>query len=407
MKMKLKVMFKKGPPLLGLAPLLVSVVGCGGDPGGAAPIPPDPMLVADEARLTYANIVLANYQDTLDSATVLDGDLTALVAEPSSPSLEAARDDWRNAREPYLQTEVYRFYGGPIDDPDTGCEGMLNAWPLDENYIDYVVEDDSAGIINNLQQVISEDTLSDLNEGGGEKNISTGYHAIEFLLWGQDRSADGPGDRPYTDYVTGASGTAANQDRRAEYLLTVSGILREDLQGLVDAWSEGDASNYRTEFVRDIEPKEALRRMLTGMILLTGNETGGERLQAALATHEQEDEHSCFSDNTHRDMIQDVQGVINVWHGVYVRPDGSTVEGTGVGEVVHAKNGALAEQISDKLDECLELANAIHPPFDQEIAAGNDAGNDRVRALVTALQDASSLFEQAFMKFGLEVPQRP
>jgi putative iron-regulated protein len=401
--MKLKVMFNLKPRWL--VPFAVFSWGCSGDPGGAAPLPVPWEEVAVEARVTYAEIVTASYEDSHASATELDTALRALVEDPSQANLDAARRAWTDSREPYLQTEVYRFYGGPIDDDD-GPEGLLNAWPLDENYIDYTEDDPTSGIINDPDQVISADELAGLNEAGGEKNIATGYHAIEFLLWGQDFATDGPGDRPYTDYVTGAEGTAENQDRRGEYLLTVSDLLLEHLSGLVDEWSEGDVTNYRAEFLR-IEPEETIERILTGMILLTGNETGGERLRAALVAQDQEEEHSCFSDNTHRDMIQDVQGVLNVWNGTYTRLDGSEVTGTGIADVVRADDKALADEIDDKLNECLDLANALVRPFDNEIAAGNEEGQMRVTELITALQDADELFREAFTGFGLEVPMPP
>jgi putative iron-regulated protein len=365
------------------------------------------MEVAEEARVTYAEIVLTSYTDALVAAEALDAELAAFVADPSQANLDSAREAWLASREPYLQTEVYRFYDGPIDNPDDGPEGLLNAWPLDENYIDYVVEDPEAGIINDLTQDITVENLAAANEAGGEKNISTGYHAIEFLLWGQDRSEDGPGDRPFTDYVVG--GTAENSDRRGEYLLTVSGLMVSDLAALVDAWAEGDSNNYRADFL-GVEPEESLRRMLTGMILLSGNETGGERLQAALDTGEQEDEHSCFSDNTHRDMVQDVQGVMNVWRGTYTPARGSdldAIDDYGVFDVVYAEDKALAAEIDDKLDECLELANALEPPFDREIATDNPDGRARVEALIVALNELSELFEEAFVTFGLEIPEPP
>jgi putative iron-regulated protein len=147
--------------------------------------------------------------------------------------------------------------------------------------------------------------------------------------------------------------------------------------------------------------------MLTGMILLSGNETGGERLQAALDTGEREDEHSCFSDNTKRDMVQDVQGVVNVWEGLYTRLDGDEVEGIGVGAVVRADDPELAGEIDDKLAECLELANALEDPFEQEIRPTNTEGRARVEALIVALQEVSELFEQAFENFDLDVPEPP
>jgi putative iron-regulated protein len=206
--------------------------------------------------------------------------------------------------------------------------------------------------------------------------------------------------------VTDGSGTAENQDRRGEYLLTVSGLLVEHLEGLVDEWDTGVSDNYRAEFLRVNPMTESLRRMLTGMILLSGNETGGERLQTALNTGDREDEHSCFSDNTKRDMVQDVQGVLNVWEGTYTRLDEDVVEGVGVGDVVRADDAELADDIDDKIAECLELANALVDPFEQEIVP-NAEGNERVEALIVALNDLSELFEEAFVNFDLNVPSPP
>ena len=404
--MKLKVMFKSAPASFACLSLASFVAACSGDPGGAAPLKTDWREVAVDARVTYADIVHASYEDSVEGATTLDSALAAFVADPSEESLTAAREAWLASREPDLQTEVYRFYDGPIDNPDDGPEGLLNAWPLDENYIDYTVDEAAAGIINDPDQEISEEALAGLNEGGGEKNISTGYHAIEFLLWGQDLSYDGPGERPYTDYVTDGTGTAENQDRRGVYLTTVSSLMLENLSALVDAWEDSAVENYRDEFL-DVEPEESLRRILTGMILLAGNETGGERLRTALETREREDEHSCFSDNTHRDMIQDVQGIMNVWDGLYVRVDGSRVQGIGVDDVVYAEDAELAVKIDEKLDECLELANALVVPFESEIVQGNNEGNDRVQALILALDELSTLLEQAFVKFDLDVSVQP
>jgi putative iron-regulated protein len=400
-------MFKTVASCLSWVSFVLLSAGCSGDPGGAAPLPTEAEELAKDARVTYADIVLASYEDSLQAARELDDALTAFVAEPSEESMDAARLAWLESREPYLQTEVYRFYDGPIDNPDDGPEGLMNAWPLDENYIDYTEDMPEAGIINNPDEEITAENLARLNEREGEKNISTGYHAIEFLLWGQDFDYEAPGNRPYTDYVTDGSGTAENQDRRGEYLLTVSGLLVEHLEGLVDAWDVGVSDNYRAEFLSVNPMTESLRRILTGMILLSGNETGGERLLAALNTGEREDEHSCFSDNTKRDMVQDVQGVLNVWEGTYVRLDGDEVEGIGVADVVRADDQALAGEIDDKLAECLELANALEDPFEQEIRPGNAEGNERVQALIVALNDLSELFEDAFVNFDLDVPVPP
>jgi len=338
----------------------------------------------DQIAADYADLVSATYADSITTAETMNDALQALVDNPSEANLAAAKQAWLDAREPYLETEVYRFYDGPIDNPTDGPEGLLNAWPLDENYIDYVTDNDSAGIINDTEQEISAEALEGLNEAGGEKNIATGYHAVEFLLWGQDLSTSGPGARPYTDYVTDGSGTAANPDRRGEYLLIVGDMIVDHLQQVADQWADG--ADYRTDFLADSDA--AIEKAMTGMIILSGFETGGERLQAALDSGDQEDEHSCFSDNTHRDMIQDIQGVKNVWEIVMPALD--------------AADSELAARITAEIDESLSFANALNTPFDQEIVPGAE-GNARVQALIDALRTQEASLQEAFTVLGFSV----
>jgi putative iron-regulated protein len=391
------MMKSKLPELCSSLILALGAVGCGSDDEDAAQLPAN----AGAAVEQYAEIVYASYNDSLTSARALDTSITSFVAAPSEAGLDAARVAWKASREPYLQTEVYRFYDGPIDNPTDGPEGLLNAWPLDENYIDYVVGGEDEGMVNDPQMTIDKDAIIGANEGIDEKSISTGYHAIEFLLWGQDMDPNGPGNRPYTDYVTGGTGTAANQDRRGQYLTTVSDLLVENLESLVDAWAPGSLRNYRASFVAE-PAASGLGKILSGMIILSGFETGGERLQAALEAADQEEEHSCFSDNTHRDMVQDVRGVQNVWLGSYTALDDTDVSGTGIRDVIAAGDAALAQEITDSIAASLSLAEALVPPFDREIAPGNAAGNARVQALVESLFEQRRLLERAFQLYGLE-----
>jgi putative iron-regulated protein len=163
------------------------------------------------------------YGDALATAQALDkAPSHALIATPSQVTLDAARTAWKAARVPYQQTEAYRF-GNPIVDD---WEGRVNAWPLDEGLIDYVdgaygTESDqnalyTANVIANKEieidgkkvdasKITPEFLSGSLQEAGGiEANVATGYHAIEFLLWGQDLNGTGPGagNRPFTDYDT-------------------------------------------------------------------------------------------------------------------------------------------------------------------------------------------------------------
>jgi putative iron-regulated protein len=409
MKTNLKLMFTSSRVrFAGCLLLSAFLTACGDDEEKDEGAELIPHALMHEAAETYQAIALASYQDSLSTAVELDQALRDFVDAPSAAGLTRAREAWLAAREPYLQTEVFRFYEGPIDNEETGVEGLLNAWPLEESYIDYVEGDDGeelTGIVNDPELEISGEALAGLNEQGGEEHIATGFHAIEFLLWGQDRSADGPGDRPFTDYLSGAEGTHENQDRRGQYLLAASELLLENLETVVSAWEENE-NNYRAEF-EEQEPGEQLRRILTGMILLSGFETGGERLQASLDSFGQEDEHSCFSDNTHRDMVQDVLGVLNVYNGRYVAIDGSVVDGESLQEVVRYRDATLAEEVEARMLRSLELAEDLRAPFDQEVVPENPAGNARVQALIESLQIQAQLLEEVFHGFGLAIPEDP
>ena len=333
----------------------------------------------EAAIATYADIVLASYEDSLALAQELQVALEAFVADPTEDTLAAARQAWLDSNEPYGQTEAYRFYGGPIDDDD-GPEGLLNAWPLDEAYVDYVEGDADAGIINNTDDYpeISKDLLISLNEVGSEENISAGYHAIEFLLWGQDMYADSAGQRAATDYSS-----ADNAERRGQYLLITAELLVENLQDMVDQWS-ADADNYRADMLAG-NADEAITDILTGIGVLAKSELAGERMFTAWDNQDQEDEHSCFSDNTHRDIITNFMGVQNVYVGSYTRIDGTVVEGASLADVVEGIDADLNAEMMDLLAMADEQVNAIAVPFDRAIVDADS--RPQVFDAVYTLQD--------------------
>lgn len=345
--------------------------------------------------LQYATLVYANYSDVLTSAQALQKAIHAFTAAPSEQGLADARKAWLAAREFYGQTEAFRFYSGPIDD-EKGPEGRLNAWPLDESYIDRVVGKPASGIVNNAKVKINKAALAKLNERGGEENIAAGWHAIEFLLWGQDLSDTGPGDRSYEDYV---NGKAPNADRRRAYLTTVTELLIDDLGYLVKAW-QPSAKNYRTKFEQG--GVQSVRKIIVGLGSLSRGELAGERLEVAMNTQDKEDEHSCFSDNTHRDVVANAQGIENVWLGSYKRLDGSVVQGASLKDLVAAKDAALAERVSKQISQSVANANAIQAPFDREIVGNKDApGRIRVQKTIDSLVQQSKDITEAAAALGI------
>jgi putative iron-regulated protein len=329
------------------------------------------------AATTYADLVHQTYADVVTSAEALNTALHTFTADPTAATLQAAKQAWLDGRVLYGPTEVYRFYDGPIDNPEDGPEGQINAWPLDEAYIDYVEGDPSAGIINDTEGVpeITSDVLVESNTKGGEENVSTGWHAIEFLLWGQDLSDAGAGERPLTDYTT-----SPVAERRATYLNLLGDLLVQDLTTVRDAWADASGS-YRATFLSD--PHEAVADILRGMGALSSAELAGERIGVALDTKDQEDEHSCFSDNTTVDIVGNATGIRMAYTAEY-----PGVEGTSLSDVVAKVEPELDAALREALDANVAKAEALQAPFDQLIL-GDDSAPGRValQALVSGLQD--------------------
>ena len=341
----------------------------------------------------YAALVHANYSDTLAGAQEMQAAIAAFVAAPSADGLAAARKAWLSARESYGQTEAFRFYGGPIDD-DKGPEGQINAWPLDEAYVDYVQGKPKAGLVNDAKFKITKANLAKFNERGGEENISSGWHAVEFLLWGQDLSETGPGNRSFEDYVDGKT---PNADRRRQFLTVATSLLVDDLASVTEAWAPGQ-KNYRARFEKG--GKESVRKIIVGLGSLSRGELAGERMEVALNSQDQEDEHSCFSDNTHRDIVTNATGIQNVWLGQYKKRDGTMLQGPGVRDLVAAKKADLADKTTGQLAASVAAAESIPAPFDRAIGKGT-AGRPAVEKTIASLVAQSKLLVESASAVGI------
>lgn len=340
-----------------------------------------------KAADNYVDIVVASYDDSYTEAKKLRDNIYAFVDAPTAAGLEQCKQQWLAARVPYGQTEVYRFYGGPIDNENDGPEGLINAWPMDESFIDYVDGNQGSGLINDATTypTISKEKLVELNESISEESIFTGYHAIEFLLWGQDLSTSGPGTRPYTDYVTGAGGTAANQARRGQYLKTVADLLLENLTQVIDQWKPG--ATYRTSFLAQSK-NEIIEDVFTALGELSKGELSGERMFVAVDSKDQENEHSCFSDNTHVDILENFNGLANVYNGTYKRTSGSTITGKSYAELARDLDETKAKAVETAISNARTKINAIPTPFDQAILNNGP----KVLEAVTALEELSDRF---------------
>jgi putative iron-regulated protein len=373
---------------------------------------------------TYADIAQAGYADSLDTAKTLKLAVDALLAAPTEGSLRAARAAWIAARIPYMQTEAYRFGNVIVDD----WEGKVNAWPLDEGLIDYVAATYGtesaenalyvANVIANTAltiggkkldtSTITKDLLAEtLQEAGGvEANVATGYHAVEFLLWGQDLNGTGPGNgtRAASDFDT-KNCTNGNCARRAEYLRAATDLLVDDLAWMAAQWADGGEARKTLAKGGD---EAGLTAIMTGLGSLSYGELAGERMKLGLMIHDPEEEHDCFSDNTHASHFFDALGIRNVYLGTYRRIDRSLVAGPSVSDLVKAKSPEVDAEVRAKLDATMDAMNAMYlralttESYDQMIGEGNDAGNEAVERVIAALLDQTKSIERAVAVLDLK-----
>lgn len=364
---------------------------------------PEPESIAMEVSLKpyvegYAELVYRNYQDSHQQAVRLGKAIEAFLAQPNDATHQAAQQAWVEARQSYLQTEAFRFYEGPIDfiDPATGeegPEGRINAWPMNEAFIDYVQGNPDSGIINNKSLEVSIETILENDQVTDEADVTTGWHAIEFLLWGQDLNPQGPGLRSFEDFVPDGD----SNDRRRTYLQLVTAQLIDDLSFLENEWKP-NANNFRAEFI-DRDPKESMGKILTSLATLSAFEMSSERLTVALDSGNQEDEHSCFSDTTRQDFIFNAKGIENVYFGNY-----GNYDGPGFDELIAQLDPAINQTVVAALTQTRSAISNINQPFDGVLASppGSEA-REEAEAAITALENQAEAFQALGEVLGVDV----
>lgn len=366
-----------------------ALVGCGGDD-------------TDAVLQNYSAHLYAAYSDSVTDAQALSDKIDALIANPNEDTLAAARTEWLASRAHYMLTEGARFYDGPIDLDPPNYEALLNSWPLDEAHLDYVTDgegnvDETAGLINHPELLADADItaakLDEINGENGDENVTDGYHAVEFLLWGQALSDVGPGQRPASDFDP--NGSRPNAARRAKYLrASMDGILA-NLTAVRDAWAPG--ADYRTKF--EAGGKNSIALALTGLGKMSKGELAGERIEAPYASKSRRDQHDCFSSQTLVDYTRDAQGILDMYLGTY---NGET--GTSLSDLVKAADPDVDTRLRTQLQASVDGMKSIPAPFEASIMGSDDSeGRTAIRTTVESLRTQGDLFAEAATALGLTI----
>ncbi|MFT5320582.1 MAG: putative iron-regulated protein [Pseudohongiellaceae bacterium] len=382
-------------------------------------LPPAPEAIIE----TYIAIARAAYGDSLLTAIELDQAINHLLESPSPQTLSKAQVTWQAARIPYQQTEAFRFGNSVVDE----WEGRVNSWPLDEGLIDYTADSygaesdfnyfysanvianeiiDLGGITVDAAMITPELLAEDLHEVDGvAANVATGYHAIEFLLWGQDLNGTNPGagNRPATDYSL-ENCSNGHCDRRRDYLKAASVLLINDLEEMVGNWQQGGAA-YQELMGKG--PQGGLATMLTGMGSLAYGELAGERIRLGLLLNDPEEEHDCFSDNTHFSHYYDARGIQNVYLGEYRRVSGELVSGPSLSDLILQQSPGLSAEMLARLESTelamTELLTQAKKGNTFDVLIGRDSaeGEEVITRIVNALMEETRTIEKIINELSL------
>ena len=372
---------------------------------------------------SYTKIAYATYEDSLISAKSLRNAIDYFLSNPTSENLSLAKSAWLASRIPYQQTEVFRFGNTIVDN----WEGKVNAWPLDEGLIDYVQK---TGVVNESENplyasnVIANNSIfingkrvdaTDINPKflaevlheaeGIEANVATGYHAIEFLLWGQDLNGNnsGNGIRPASDYDI-ENCTHSNCVRRAQYLKAAVDLLVQDLEEMVSYWTDSGKATLMLKNNYSL----AMSSILMGMGSLSYGELAGERMQLGLYLNDPEEEHDCFSDNTHNSHYYNQVGISNIYYANYKRINGNEINGYSLSDFMQNTNPKFSKVMDSKIQNAtIALSNVrvraeTIESYDQMIAKNNIEGNNTIQVAINALVDESKGFEELVKIIGLK-----
>jgi putative iron-regulated protein len=344
----------------------------------------------------YAQLVADTYAAALADAQTLNSAIDAFLATPDDDTLTRARDAWINGRRSWELTETFRFYDGPIDaaDNEQGPLNRLDGWPVNPAAIDYVEDNPTAGIINDMKQALTRATLTAQDRAG---HPVTGWHAIEFLLWGQEPpgAIGEPGDRPVTDYLP----NQPNNDRRRTYLKLSADMLVDDMHYLVESWDPKSHNSYAAAF-RLLNQREALGRVMNGVAQLAGQELAINRLAGALDAKDPHRLTSRFSAESYQDFVFALRGIRNVWTGDF---GGETRPGLSV--LVGRIDPALAQRILHALDHAEESVGMLESPLERATlpAPANSPARQTAERAIADLKRFASLIRDAGTKMGVMV----
>jgi putative iron-regulated protein len=279
------------------------------------------------------NVVIATYLDLKNKTAALQIACDTLNNNPTQNNLNAACEAWKTARQPWESSEGFLF--GPVS--YLGKDPSMDTWPLDE------------GQLNSVIQSNFELTPDFVRNGLGES--LRGYHALEYLLFENGQPRD----------------VSTLDERRREYLFSVSVVLAEDAEAVYDAWISGFGDEFKNAGnpgSRYSTQTQAVFDIIDAMSDIA-DEVGNGKISTPFSTGNAMEVESQFSWNSLIDFTNNIKSIRNAYLGEY----SNGTSGSGLDDFIKSKNEELNTKVLNEIDATINAINAIPSPFRNNLNA--------------------------------------
>jgi len=208
-----------------------------------APAAPKYVFATDEIMKLWNQRAESCYQSVGLAMLELRAQNNEFLEFPSQSLLLQLQGTWNSAHQLFSACLIYQ-QPIPFSFETTFLTTLnqIESWPIQGGYIDYLQGYEHTGLINDLTVDINLPVLKEQHKLTDSFDVSLGFHALEFILWGDtlERSSD-DFEASEPDFSNIGYETNAKNRRRA-YLLAVVSQIDDQVAQLQSRWDSADNS---------------------------------------------------------------------------------------------------------------------------------------------------------------------
>jgi putative iron-regulated protein len=241
---------------------------------------PELSASAKEIALEYVQQIDTDFKQAGIEIEKFQSSIATLTDQTNIENLNLSKQAWLNAHSAYELTTLHRYYATQLMGEQDSLVLMqlqyqINHWPIVPGYIDYVDGYPDSGIVHDINVNLNADSLREQHGFFDVSEVTLGFHAIEFLLWGYDADSVA---RPATDFdavleltpkeiESGYTLEQLSNNRRRLFLSVVVDTLVKDFLALQSLWlAEEPSISQRIESISGTELIVILADSMSAML---------------------------------------------------------------------------------------------------------------------------------------------